>query len=128
MPYLMSDDRRPWNRKILPLSDSAYRLHDTAMHYAAGELTDGYLLPIQIETLPLRFKRTSLKELLDAGLLHDQGRGCGTKNCPAGRPGHYLLHDYLEWNKSREWWETKRRKDAERLAKWRAENAGSEAS
>lgn len=124
MPYLMSDDRKPWNNKVVTLSDAAYRLYDTAKHYAAGELTDGFLLPLHLETLP-RFKRAALTELLGARLVHGMGEGCGTKTCPDGRPGYYLVHDYLQWNKSKAWWVEKRIKDAERLAKWRAQNADS---
>lgn len=119
MAYLNSDDRKPWNTKVIALSDAAYRLYDTAKHYAAGELTDGFLLPIHMRTLP-RFKPAALRELLAAELIHDLGQGCGTKNCPAGREGEYLVHNYLKWNKSAAWWAEKRRKDAERLAAWRA--------
>lgn len=125
MAYLMSDDRKPWNAKVIILSDAAYRLYDTAKHYAAGELTDGFLLPMHMKALP-RFKPVALRELVTARLIHDLGEGCGTKTCPAGTDGYYLVHNYLKWNKSRAWWIEKRRKDAERLANWRAshENGG----
>lgn len=128
MPYLMSDDRRPWNSKVIVLSDAAYRLYDTAMHYAAGELTDGFLAPAHIETLP-RFRPKALNELIAGRLIHGLGDGCGSKTCPVGHDGEYLIHDYLQWNKSRQWWTDKRHKDAERLAKWRQQqDAGGETS
>ena len=53
---------------------------------------------------------------------HDLGQGCGTGTCPAGEDDLYQIHDYLQWNKSRAWWEHKREQDAKRLAEWREKN------
>lgn len=120
MPYLNFDDGYADHPKIMDLTDGAYRLHTSSIFYSGKHLLDGYLSDAQIKGRP-GYKAASLRELLDAGLIHAKGDGCDTKTCPAGRRGRYLLHDYLEWNKSREWWEGKRRKDAERLANWRRE-------
>lgn len=120
MPYLNMDDNYPDNPKVSALSNAAYRLHGSAMFYAAKWLLDGYLAPTQIRDRK-GYSPAALRELVDAVLVHQPGEGCGTKTCPPGIEGHYLLHDYWEWNKSRDWWEKKRAADAERLANWRAE-------
>lgn len=124
MPYLNQDDNFPDHPKIAGLSDAAYRLHHAALCYSAKYLLDGFLTTTQVRQRP-GFRPGALRELL-VDVWHDLGGGCGTKTCPVGREGHYLLHDYLQWNKSRDWWEDKRRKDAERLAKWRAEQAAND--
>jgi hypothetical protein len=121
MAYLNLDDNFADHPKVEPLSDAAYRLHSASMLYSAKYLLDGYITPTQASKRPA-YKPSILAELLRAGLWHERGEGCGTKTCPPGASAAYLIHDYLEWNKSRDWWEKKRRKDAERLAKWRAEN------
>lgn len=118
MPYLNLDDNYAEHPKIIDLTDGAYRLHGSAMFYSAKWLLDGYLSSAQMADRK-GYKAATLRELIDAGLVHPRGEGCGTKTCPVGRRGRYLLHDYLQWNKPREWWESKRKKDAERLANWR---------
>lgn len=120
MPYLMLDDNYPHHRKVEELSDKAFRLHVSAMAESARHLLDGYLNPRRLAKLD-GYRPTTVRELLDADLLHEPGKGCGSKNCPDGRDGEYLLHDYLAWNKSREWWTQKRANDADRQAQWRAE-------
>lgn len=122
MAYLNVDDNYPENPKVAGLSNAAYRLHGSAMFYVAKWLLDGYLNPTQMRDRKC-YTPANLRELVAAGLVHELGAGCGTKTCPPGREGHYLLHDFLEWNKPREWWEAKRADDAERLRKWRAEQA-----
>lgn len=122
MTYLNLDDNYPDHPKIEALSDAAYRLHGSAMFYAARFQLDGYLTVGQLRARNRWSKRTEA-ELLDGLLLHPLGQGCGTRTCPPGAPDHYLLHDFLQWNKSREWWDEKRRKDAERLAEWRAKRS-----
>lgn len=127
MPYLNLDDNYPDHPKVASLSDSAYRLHGSAMFYSAKWLLDGCLTKTQIRDRK-GYKTSTLRELIDAGLIHELGEGCGTKTCPDGIPGHYVLHDFLQWNKPREWWENKRRKDAERIAEWRKSQAEKESA
>lgn len=122
MPYLNLDDNYSDNPKVSALSNVAYRLHGSSMIYAAKWLLDGYLSPSQIRDRK-GFSPAALRELVRVRLVHEPGEGCGTKTCPPGAEGLYLLHDYWEWNKSRDWWEKKRATDAERLANWRAEQA-----
>lgn len=120
MAYLNLDDNYPEHPKVEALSNNAYRLHGSAMFYAAKWLLDGFLTPTQMRARK-GYSQAAIKELMDAKLVHGPGVGCGTKTCPEGASGAYLLHDYLQWNKPKSWWEHKRTKDAERIAKWRSE-------
>lgn len=122
MAYLNSDDGYPEHRKVWPLSDAAYRLHNSAMHYCAREATDGGIVLSKIRSLVPRFRAAALAELIERGLIHAPGEACGTKDCRHLGPDDYVVHDFLQWNKDRAWWEEKRRKDAERIAKWRAQH------
>lgn len=122
MPYLNKDDGFPEHPKVDALSDGAYRLHDAGMHYCAKHLTDGLIPARRIARLKPEYDAAELEELLDGGLWHKGGKGCGNDHCLTGGRGEYVVHDYLEWNKSRAWWENKRAADAKRLADWRAKN------
>jgi len=120
VPYLNTDDEFPDHPKIDPLSDGAFRLHVAGMHYCAHHLTDGRIPVGRVPRLKPRFKARELAELVDADVWHEDGKGCGTQTCPVGEPGEYVVHDYLQWNKPRAWWEAHRAKEAKRLADWRA--------
>jgi hypothetical protein len=121
MPYLNVDDNFPEHPKVDALSDAAFRLHVAGMCYCAKQKTDGRLTPDRPARLVARFRTAALRELIGAGLWHDQGQGCGTDHCPTGDPGEYVIHDYLQWNKPRTWWDEKRAKDAKRQQEWRDE-------
>jgi hypothetical protein len=121
MPYLNTDDGFPEHEKVDVLSDGAFRLHVAAMHFCAKHLTDGLVPVRRVSRLKPDYKRGQLGELLDGELWHKGGEGCGDEHCPKGARGFYVVHDYLEWNKSKAWWESKRRAEADRIAKWRQE-------
>jgi hypothetical protein len=106
MPYLMMDDNFADHPKIDGLSDGAFRLHVAAMCYAAKHLTDGAIPAVRVPRLTPRYRPALLKELLKIGLWveHDQD---------------YRIHDFLQWNKSRQWWERERAAGAERQRKSR---------
>lgn len=126
MPYVNLDDNYPDHPKVEALSDPAFRLHTAALAYCSKFTTDGFISPTQASKRTASYKAGLIRELLNGGLWHEAGEGCGTTTCPPGRANFYLLHDYLQWNKSKDWWEKKKRKDAERLADWRAKQAGRE--
>ena len=117
MPYLNLDDGYPEHRKVDALSDGAFRLHTSGLCYCAREQTDGFLFDHRVPRLVPRYRASHLDELT---------RGENPMWVPV--PGGYQIHDYLEWNKSRDWWDEKREKDAKRLAEWRTKQAGNEGS
>lgn len=122
MPYLNIDDGFTEHPKVDTLSDAAFRLQVAALCYCAKHLTDGLIPRQRVPRLTPRYRSALVTELLDAEVWHRGGEGCGTDDCPTGSPGEYVIHDYLFWNKPREWWERRRKHDAERQAEWRRKN------
>jgi hypothetical protein len=116
VPYLNMDDGFAEHPKIDRLSDASFRLHVSGLLYSAKWLTDGRVDREKVRRLVPTYRPRALDELLS-----------GPK--PLWLPnadGDFLIHDYLEWNKSRAWWDEKRAKDAKRLAEWRAKQAENE--
>jgi hypothetical protein len=125
MPYLNLDDNYPDHPKIEALSDAAYRFHGACMFYTARFRLDGYLTRGQLRSRRGWSSRTEA-ELLDERLLHQPGELCESKNCPADDGRKYRLHDVLQWNKSRSWWDEEREKAAKRKAEWKARQTETE--
>jgi hypothetical protein len=101
MPWAKFDDRYPWHRKVRPLSDAAFRLDVSAVCWCAENLTDGLIEPEHL-TLVSDVKRPSkaAAELVKTGRWHGAGHDC--PSCPDVSPGAYVIHDYLDFNPTRE--------------------------
>lgn len=135
MPYLNIDDGMDEHPKIDLLSDRGYRLLMSSLHYCARNLTDGYVPLGKARRLTATGSDAVAKELVTAGVWHDLGEGCDDPRCiesrtcqTHGKKGHYLVHDYLQWNHSKHWWDTRRAEDAERKKKARAAKAARQES
>lgn len=89
MPWVTQDDQFPEHPKVWGLSDAAYRLHDAAIHYCNRHTTDGKVPANKVRALVPRFRKSALDELTDRGMW-----------VPT-RCGDWVLHDFLDWNKSR---------------------------
>lgn len=85
-PYITLTNEYPRHRKIRGLSDAAFRLHVTLLTTANEDRLDGKVQSVDLESKGPKAKR----ELLDAGLVQDLGKGC------------YQLHDYLKHQNSSE--------------------------
>lgn len=125
MPYLNLDDGYPDHPKVEALSDAAYRLHGSAMFYAARFRLDGYLTQAQLRARRRWSTRTE-RELVAERLLHAPGDLCESKHCPDDDGARYRLHDFFQWNKSRAWWDEEREKAAKRKADWAARKTTTE--
>jgi hypothetical protein len=126
MPYLNLDDEFTEHPKVDALSDGAFRLHVSGMRYCCKNLTDGIIPVARVDRLKPAYKPSQLNELLRGKVWHRGGDGCGTEHCPVGDAGEYVIHDYLQWNRSAEWWEARRKAETERKAKYRREQAEKE--
>jgi hypothetical protein len=105
MPWVNLDENFPEHPKNDSLTDGAFRLHVAGICYSNRHLTDGLIAANKVTRLVPRFRQTALKELIDKGLwLRRDSIGC------------YEIHDYLQWNRSREEIESER----ERLRKVRS--------
>lgn len=113
------DDNYPDHPKVEALSDAAYRLHGSAMFYAARFRLDGYLTTGQMQARR-RWSAKTQRELIAVRLLHEPGSLCESGDCPPDDGQRYRLHDFFQWNKSREWWDEEREKAAKRKADWKA--------
>jgi hypothetical protein len=112
MAYAKFDDGFSDHPKNRGLSDSAFRLHVSAILHCSRFLTDGVILTESLPDLyPIRRKsgpNRDVNQLLERGLWREIAGGSG-----------YVIHDYLEWNDSREKVEKRRAAAAERLRNWR---------
>ena len=106
MPYLNIDDGMDEHPKIEGLSDAAFRMHVSGMLYAARRGTDGEIPYSKSKRLSDTASDGVAMELVRAGVWHDLGEGCDdSRTCLAGVKGSYIIHDYLQWNHSSDWWE-----------------------
>lgn len=111
MPYLNLDDNFADHPKVDSLSDGAFRLHTAGLLHCAKNLTDGFIDERRVTRLTRTYKPVYLAELIDAAMW-------------LRVLGGYDLHDYLDWNQAKEWWDEKRIKDTKRKAAWRASRGG----
>ena len=123
MPYLNVDDGMDEHPKVEGLSDAAFRMHVSGMLYAARRGTDGLIPRAKARRLSDTASDAVAGELVRADVWHDIGEGCkDSKTCLPGVAGHYVIHDFLQWNHSAHWWAERRRNDAERQAEYRRKN------
>lgn len=103
--YVRMDDGMPDNPKIVGIPGGLQQalagwLHFSAICYGSKQKTDG-LLPVgmvgRLTTIPDPEAIASL--LLEANLWHAPGHHC--RACVQPPPGHYVIHDYLEHQRSR---------------------------
>lgn len=113
MTWAKFEDRFPWNRKVRGLTDSAFRLHVSAICWSCEHLTDG---KVETDDLPLvsdvRRPERALTELVRRGLWDVIEVG-------------WSIHDFLEFNESREVILARREADAERKRRGRENRKGS---
>jgi len=106
MTWIKLDDNFADHQKILSVSDRALRLHINALCWAARSMSDG---EIPATVLPaLRGTAKIAAELAGAGLWDTTSRG------------GWAIHDYLEYNPSREALEADRAEARARMANVRA--------
>lgn len=111
MAYAKFDDGFIVHDKVRPLSDGAFRLHVSGIVHSSRFLLDGRLSAETLPDLMRRYRSSYLAELVDRGLWVEIMPGA-----------LYEIHDYLEWNDSRAKVEARRQRNADRIAKWRAEH------
>lgn len=107
MSWLRLDDKFTRHRKVASLSDAAFRLHVTALSHAAEFETDGHISTADLAVMPSlprgRKLAEAIKSLVSAELWHADG------------DGGWQIHDFLDWNPSRESQSAKRAAARERM-------------
>lgn len=90
--------------KVGGLSDAAFRLWVTGLCYCQKHLTDGVIDRRALKMLRAKTTAPVVRELVEAGLWHDEGPG-------------YTVHDFAAWNRTRQQIEDQREK-------WRGKKRG----
>lgn len=129
MPWVRFDDQFPIHRKVSRLSDAAFRLHVSAIFWCARNLTDGVVPEEDLEDVCARVRTPArfVTELLNRGVWHEAGAECGSEDCPAHKGNAaandvtrgWVIHDYLEFQPSKERVLRDREANATRQKKWR---------
>lgn len=112
MPWVRLDDRFPSHRKVALLSDRAFRLHVSAICWCAENLTDGRIGDRELSLITrVRGVKATAQQLEEAGLWDRADDG-------------WVIHDYLDYNPSREQVLLERKKNAERQERFRRRKNG----
>lgn len=125
MPWVRFDDTFPVHRKVDGLSDTAFRLHVSAIFWCARNLTDGAVPEEDLELVTARVRAPArfATELVRRGLWHEAGHQCDSEHCPPAADSGWVIHDYLEFQPSKEKVGRQRDAKAERQARWLAKKA-----
>ena len=86
MAWVKLDDHMPENSKVIGLGPAVKWTHIEALCYCARNLTDGLVLAVAARKMGTA---TAIRQLTDAGLWERDGV-------------NFRIHDYLEYNPSRE--------------------------
>lgn len=108
MAWVRIHDGAMSHPKVLALSDRAFRVWVNGLSYCQMHLTDGFIPDRASGIVGTTVK--SVSELCSVGLWE-------------ANPAGWTVHDYLQWNDSREVVRGKRDSAAERKAKWKAAQA-----
>jgi hypothetical protein len=91
VPWVNLDDQFPSHPKVAGLSDAAFRLHVSGICYSNRYLTDGLLDATVVPQLVPNYRRKTLAELVDRAMW-----------LPLLDGAAYTIHDFLQWNRSRQ--------------------------
>lgn len=112
MPYANIDDNFADHPKVVGISDAAFRLHVAGILYCRRHQTDGLIEADEVPRLVRRFKKSAVPELVEANLWHERFDG-----------KVYEIHDFLDWNESRNQVEKRRADKAKRMEEYRKRQA-----
>lgn len=99
--YVRLNDGLPEHRKIVAAGGDAAWLYICGLAYASRNLTDGIIPKAVVPRLSDRKQPAKLAaKLTKVRLWHDTGHDC--KRCPQPDTDEYVIHDYLEHQRSAE--------------------------
>lgn len=127
MTWVRRDDQASIHRKVAPLDDATYRLWSEAIEWCSRNGTDGRIAPDELAEIK-RGTRPRAAKLVERGLWHAAGYLCDSPKCPQWGPAGWVIHDYLDYNPSKEQVQLERAAKAERTRKWREAKANGDAS
>lgn len=125
MPWARINDKANSDPKLLALSNGAWRLFFAGNAYANDALSDGFIPDYVVATFGLRSDRRPAEPASPADVRRwiDEllavlvvGKGPLWHRAPGG----FMVHDYFDWNDTREVILAERVRGADRVARWRA--------
>lgn len=101
MGWAKFDAQTHRKRKVRRLSDPSWRLWVSAIMDCCAEESDGLIDGTTLTELLPKHQDKYVKELVDAGLLHDRP-SCESEQCLSSQglpisPDMYVIHDYAQW-------------------------------
>jgi hypothetical protein len=114
MPWFAIDDGFDTHPKVRKAGNAAAGLFCRLGAHCTKHLTEGL-----VDGVTARSYGTAaqLRKLVDVGMLHADGHGC--QRCQQPEAGGYVLHDFLDYNRSRKQIETARENGRKRQNKGR---------
>lgn len=107
MPWVKFDDKFPRHRKVRRLSDSAFRLHVSAIHWCSEHLTDGHVPADELDLVSdVRSPRRVVVEL--------------ERELWVRTESGWLIHDYLDYQPSAEKVRAEREAKKDRQERWKS--------
>lgn len=114
MPWFAVDDGFTTHPKVRKAGNAAAGLFVRLGAHCAKHLTEGL---IDGPTVRDYGSAAQIQKLVTVGMLHAAGHNCG--RCQQPEPGGYVMHDYLDYNRSRKQVETARESGRKRQQKGR---------
>src|SRR5690606_30018317 len=126
MPWVRFDDQYPIHRKVKPLSDSEMRFHIEAIFWCERIRTDGFVPAEDVSDVSaVRRPHRVIPRLVARGLLHEAGHICDSPKCPPAPGGHgWVLHDYWDYQPSKQKVRAEREAKRQRQERWLAKRNG----
>jgi hypothetical protein len=122
MPWVRFDDQFTIHRKVDGLSDAAFRLHASAIFWSARNLTDGFVSREDLDGVTARVRTPTrfAAECVRRGVWHDAREPCLSEKCPGPVDDDgWIIHDYWEYQFTKEQVVRDREASARRQKKWR---------
>jgi len=118
MTWVRRDDQASIHRKVAPLDDATYRLWSEAIEWCSRNLTDGVIRADELADASKRGTKPRAAKLVERLLWHTAGTLCESPKCPpAGKDG-WVIHDYFDYQPSREKVRMEQMAKADRQKKW----------
>lgn len=114
MAWAKIDDQMHRKRKVRGLSDAAWRLYVSAIIDCCAEGSEGVVEGWALRELLPSHHEDHVRELLRRDLLHD-APGCTSETClgsqglPVSDSDLYVIHDFGQWQMTREEWDARKR-------------------
>lgn len=107
MAWTKLDDRFWCNPKVMSLSDRAFRLYVTSLNWSVANLTDGVVPAAFLRLSSMQSRNKVTRELVESGLWDEHPNG------------EYLIHDFADYQPTRESESQRLQAQAERQRRFR---------